>query len=114
MRASLLELKSLSVNAMLSRLKIMNNYLISFLLLDNKSFLQGEMIKIVLSMFPAVWDSIMTTAGLESREKFYKDLIEHLEKLDISLPVEPILKKDKSKDASPETSILKKEKKDTN
>ena len=49
----------------------------------------------------------MTTAGLESREKSYEDLIENLKKLESSLPDETIPKKDKSKYASLETSILK-------
>ena len=55
MRVDLLEPKSLSVDAMSSRLKILNNYLTSFSLLENKSFSQGEMIEIVLSMLPAIW-----------------------------------------------------------
>ena len=68
------------------------------------------MIEAVLSMFPAVWVNIMTTAGLESREKSYEDLIEYLEKLESSLPDEPIAKKEKSKGAPDTTSILEKKK----
>ena len=45
MRSSLLKPKSLSVDAMSSRLKILNNYLASFPSLDNKSVLHGEMIE---------------------------------------------------------------------
>ena len=67
------------------------------------------MIENLLSMLLAVWVNIITTGDLEPREKPYDDLIKHLEKLECSLPDEPILKKDKSKDTSPEsTSILKK------
>ena len=115
MRSSLQKPKSLSVDAMSSRLKILNNYLSSFPSPDNKSFSQGEMIEIVLSMLPAVWVNSMTTAGLEPREKTYEELIEHLEKLECSLPDEPIPKKMDSKDAtksSSTTSILKKDKVD--
>ena len=100
MRSSLQKPKSLSVDAMSSRLKILNNYLSSFPSPDNKSFSQGEMIEIVLSMLPAVWVNSMTTAGLEPREKTYEELIEHLEKLECSLPDEPIPKKMDSKDTS--------------
>ena len=64
-------------------------------------------------MLPAVWVNSMITAGLETREKTYEDLIEHLEKLECSLPDEPIPKKKKSKDTPAETTnILKKEKAD--
>ena len=69
MRSSLQNPKSLSVDAISSRLKILNNYLTSFFLLDNKSSSQGEMIEIVLIMLPVVWVNIMITAGLESRKK---------------------------------------------
>ena len=96
--------KSSSVDAMSSRLEDLNNYLTSFPLPDNKSFSQGEMIEIVLSMLPAVWVNSMTTAGLEPREKTYKELIEHLEKLARSLPDEPIPKKKESKEAAYSTS----------
>ena len=112
MRAGLIKTKYLSVDTMSSRLKILNYYLTSFPSPDNKSFSEGEMIEIVLSMLPAVWINSMTTAGLEPREKSYEDLIEHLEKLESSLPDEPIPKKLKSKDAheTTTTSILKKDK----
>ncbi len=53
----------------------------------------------------------MTTAGLEPSEKSYEELIEYLEKLELSLSEEPIPKKKYSKDAtesSNTTSILKK------
>ena len=53
-RLSLQKPKSLSVDTMSSRLKILNNYLSSFPLPDNKSFSQGEMVNIVLRMLPAV------------------------------------------------------------
>ena len=70
------------------------------------------MIEIVLIILPAVWLVSMTIAGLEPKEKSYKDLVEYLEKLEVSLPEETIPNKDKSKDASPDTtSILKKDKK---
>ena len=98
---------------MSSRLKILDNYLTRFPLPYNKSFSQGEMVEIVLSMLPTVWVSIMTTAGLNPRGKFYEDLIGHLEKLEVSLPDEEIPKKHKRKDASPDTSFFKKDKKDS-
>ena len=79
MRAGLLKPKSLSANDISSRLKILNNYLTSFPSPDNKSLSQGDMIEIVLSMLPAVWVISMTIAGLESMEKSYRYLIEHLE-----------------------------------
>ena len=69
MRSSLQKLKSLYVDAMPSRLKILNNYLASFPLLDNKLFSQGEMIEIVPSILPVVWINSMTTTGLEPKEK---------------------------------------------
>ena len=50
----------------------------------------------------------MTIAGLESREKSYEYLIKHLEKLESSLPDQPITKKVESKDAPESTSVLKK------
>ena len=53
---------------------------------DNKLFSQGEMIEIVLSMSPVIWLGSMTIAGLEPREKTYKDLVEHLGMLEVSLP----------------------------
>ena len=113
MRSSLLKPKSLSVDGMSSRLKILNSYLSSFPSPDNTSFSEGEMIEIVLNMLPAVWVNSMTTAGLEPREKSYEDLIEHLEKLESSLPEESIPRKDKKKDTPAETtSILKKAKVD--
>ena len=54
MRAGFLKTKSLSVDAMSSRLKILNNYLTSFPFPDNKLFSQGEIIEIVPSMITAV------------------------------------------------------------
>ena len=54
----------------------------------------------------------MTIAGLDSREESYEVLIEHLEKTEISLLYETIPNKGQSKDASPETIIIKKDKKD--
>ena len=71
------------------------------------------MIEIVLSMIPVVWLVSMTIAGLEPREKLYEDLVEHLEKLEVSPHEEQIPKRDKNKDASVTTSILKKDVKDT-
>ena len=68
-------------------------------------------------MLPAVLVNSMTTAGLESREKTYKELIEHLEKLECSLTDETIPKKTDSKDvtkSSSITSILKRDKTDKN
>ena len=44
------------------------------------------MIEIVLSMSPVIWLGSMTIAGLEPREKTYKDLVEHLGMLEVSLP----------------------------
>ena len=97
---------------MISRLKVLDNYLASLPLPDNKLFSQGEMIEIVLSMLPAVWINSMITVSLEPRDKTYKELIEHLEKFERSLLDDPILKKKDSKDAAESTStasILKKD-----
>lgn len=47
MRVDLLKLKPLSFDTMLSKIKILDNYLTSLPSPDNKSFLQGEMIEIV-------------------------------------------------------------------
>ena len=70
------------------------------------------MIEIVLSMIPVVWLVSMTIAGLDPREKLSEFLVEHLEKLEVSLPKETTPNKDKSKDASLDTTrILKKYKK---
>ena len=69
------------------------------------------MIKIVLRILPVVWINNMITAGLKSREKAYKGLIEHLEKLESSLLDEPNSKKKKGKDAPESISILKKDEK---
>ena len=81
MCSSLQNHKLFSVDAMSSRLKILNNYLTSFPMPDYKSFSQGKMIEVVLSMLPTVWVNILTTAGLEPREKTCEEMIEHLEKL---------------------------------
>ena len=56
------------------------------------------MIEIVLSILPVVWVNSMIISGLELGDKTYEGLIEHLEKLESSIPDEPIPKKDKSKD----------------
>ena len=80
-RARLFKPKSLSVDAMSFRLKILHNYLVSFPSADNKSFSEDEMIEIILSMLPVVWINSIITAGLEPREKAYEGLIEQLEKL---------------------------------
>ena len=82
----------MSVDAISSRLNILNNYLSSFPLPGNKSFSQGEMVEIPLSMFPTVWVNIMITAGLEPRGKTYEELIDHLETLECFLLDEPIPK----------------------
>ena len=79
MRAGLLKPKSLSIDTMSSRLKILNNYLSDIPSPDNKSFSQGEIIEIILSMLPAVWLSSMTASDLDLRENSYEDVIEHLE-----------------------------------
>ena len=72
------------------------------------------MINIVLSILPVVWLGSMTTAGLELREQLYENLVKYLEKLEVSLPQEQILKRDKSKDPLDTVTILKKDKKDKN
>ena len=99
MRAGLIKPKSLSIDAMSSRLKILNHYLTSFPSPYKNLFSEGKMIEIVLSILPTVWINIMITAGLEPREKSYEDLVENLEKLERSLPDESIPKKVNSKDA---------------
>ena len=52
MRVGLINPKSLSNDAMSSILKILNYYLTSFPFPDNKLFSIGDLIKIILSMFP--------------------------------------------------------------
>ena len=54
MRKDLLKLKSLSVDAILSRLKILDSYLVSFPSPDNKSFSQGEISEILLIILHVV------------------------------------------------------------
>ena len=88
MRSGLAKPRSLSVESIFSRLKIMNNHLQNFPSSGNQSFSQGELIEIVLSMIPSFWLKSMATAGLEPREKTYEELIEHLEKLEVSIPEE--------------------------
>ena len=112
MRAGILKPKSLSVDTMSSRLKILDNYLANFPLPDNKSILQSKMIEIVLSILPVIWVNSMITSVLELRKKTYEDLIEYLEKLESSLPDEPIPKRNESRDtleATSTTRIFKKE-----
>ena len=82
-----------------SRQRISNNYFSIFPSLENKSFSQGE-IEILLNIFPAVSLGSMTIGGLEPMEKCYKGLIEHLEKLEVSLLEEVIPKKKKSKESA--------------
>ena len=62
-------------------------------------------------MLPVIWINNMITAGLESGEKSYEILIEHLENLERSFPDEQIPMKVKGKDAQEtmSTSIIKKE-----
>lgn len=105
MRAGLLKPNFLSVDTISSRLNIMNNYSNSFPSPGNKSFSQGEMIDIILSMLPTVWLGSMATAGLEPREKSYEDLLEYLEKLGVSFPEIVIPKKNMGEKASPEKNI---------
>ena len=50
MRSGLVKPRSLSVDTMFSRLKILNNHLQILPLLDNQSFSQGELIEIMLSV----------------------------------------------------------------
>ena len=66
--------RSLSVDSMSSRLKIQDNHSIGFPFTDNKSFSKGELIEIVLSMIPSFWIMSMVTAGLEPREKIYREV----------------------------------------
>ena len=75
---------SLSGDIMSSRLNILKHYLTRFYLSDNKSFSEGEMIEIVLSMLPAVW------INFEYRVKSYENLIDHLDKIESSLPDESL------------------------
>ena len=64
MRSGLVKPRSLSVDSMSSRLKILNNRLQGFPSPDNKHFSQGKLIEIVLSMIPSFWIKSMATAGL--------------------------------------------------
>ena len=76
MRADLLK-KTLSDDVMSSRPRIIHSYLNSFPSSDNKSFSQGEMIKIFLSMLIALWLGSMATDDLETSKNSYEELIEH-------------------------------------
>ena len=98
MRVGLLKPKSLSIDDMSSRLKILNNYLVNFPLPDDKSFSEGEIIGIVLSILPVVCINSMIIYSLEPRQKLYVGLIEYLENLESYLPDEPICKRENRKD----------------
>ena len=105
----MIKTKSLSIDVMSYRLKILSFYLASFPSPDHKLFSEGEMIENVLSTPPTIWINSMIIAGLEPMEKSYEGLIDHLEKLESCLPDETIPKKEKYKDDPEYTSIFMKE-----
>ena len=55
-------------------------------------------------MIPSFWLKSIATADLDPREKTYEDLIEHLKKLEVSIP-EEVVKKDKPKVSFSEKDI---------
>ena len=68
---------------MTARLKVMNSYLPSFPAPENSPFLTGEIIDIILSMIPKHWIEMMITAKIEPRSMTVKELVDHLENLEI-------------------------------
>jgi hypothetical protein len=68
---------------MAARLKVMNAYLPSFPSPENTSFQTGEMIDIILSMVPKEWIEKMITAKIEPRSMTIKELVDHLENLEL-------------------------------
>ena len=77
------------------RLEIMNSYVTSYLSLDNNSLFQGDVIEILWSIIHSKWVKSMTMAGMEPRNVVYEELVEHLEKLELSL-LDDIKKKSKA------------------
>ena len=78
------------MDTMSSRLKILNNDLQGSPLPAKQYFSQEELIEIVLSMIPSFWINSIATTTLDPREKTYEEIIEHLEKLELSTSEEAI------------------------
>ena len=83
MRSNLLKPEKVPVKMMTARLKVMNSYLPSFPSPENTSFSTGEMIDIILSMVPKHWIEMMITAKIEPRSMTVKELVDHLENLEL-------------------------------
>ena len=67
----------------------MNAYLPSFPDPENSPFLTGEMIDIILAMIPKHWVETMATAKIEPRNLTIKELVDHLENLELQDESEP-------------------------
>ena len=83
MRSNLQKPSKVPVKMMTARLKVMNSYLPSFPSPENTSFSTGEMIDIILSMIPKHWIKMMITAKIEPRSMTVKELVDHLENLEM-------------------------------
>jgi hypothetical protein len=83
MRSNLIRPPQVPVKMMYARLKVMNAYLPSFPGPENSPFLTGEMIDIILSMIPKKWVETMVTAKIEPRNLTLKELVDHLENLEL-------------------------------
>ena len=84
--------RRLSVDSMSNRINILNNHQYGVFLPDNQSISQRELIEIVLTMIPLYWIKSMAIAGLEPREKTHEELIERLEKIEMSIIEAPVKK----------------------
>ena len=89
MRSNLVRPPQVPVKMMYARLKVMNAYLPSFPGPENSPFLTGEMIDIILAMIPKKWVETMVTAKIEPRNLTIKELVDHLENLELQDESEP-------------------------
>ena len=83
MRSNLQKPSKVPVKMMMARLKVMNSYFPSFPSPENTSFSTGEIIDIILSMIPKHWIEMMITAKIEPRSMTVKELVDHLENLEM-------------------------------
>ena len=68
---------------MTARLKVMNAYLPQFPAPENIPFLTGDTIDIILGMIPKHWVEMMITSKIELRVLSIKELVDHLENLEM-------------------------------
>ena len=71
------------VKMMTSQLKVMNSYLPSFPAPDNNPVMTGEMIDVILGMVPKHWVEMMITTKIEPRSMSIKELVDHLENMEM-------------------------------